>query len=167
MTALWRWRASPSPRRSFFCARQQTASLLVIYEPWDATDRAVTWRSSDSKVAAVDENGLVTAVANGTAVITAEAGGKTASCTVDVADRNVWVEKGGHTYYIGEDGQFVTDYQEIEGSLYIFDGEGRLQKGAITHEGQRFFAARTARCMYRPLPKARRALPITAKTALR
>ena len=92
---------------------QQTASLLVTYEPWDATDRAVTWRSSDSKVATVDENGLVTAVANGTAVITAEAGGKTASCTVDVADRNVWVEKGGHTYYIGEDGQFVTGYQEI------------------------------------------------------
>ena len=44
---------------------------------------------------------------------------------MDVADRNVWVEKGGHTYYIGEDGQFVTGYQEIEGSLYIFDGEGR------------------------------------------
>ncbi len=119
---------------------QQTASLLVTYEPWDATDRAVTWRSSDSKVATVDENGLVTAVANGTAVITAEAGGKTASCTVDVADRNVWVEKGGHTYYIGEDGQFVTGYQEIEGALYIFDEEGRLQKGAITYEGQRFFA---------------------------
>ena len=59
---------------------------------------------------------------------------------MDVADRNVWVEKGGHTYYIGEDGRFVTGYQEIEGALYIFDEEGRLQKGAITYEGQRFFA---------------------------
>ena len=37
------------------------------------------------------------------AVITAQVGGKTASCTVDVADRNTWVEQGGDTYYIGED----------------------------------------------------------------
>lgn len=67
-------------------------------------------------------------------------GGKTASCTVDVADRNTWVEQGGDTYYIGEDGQFVTGYQEIEEKFYIFDEEGRLQKGTITYEGQRFLA---------------------------
>ena len=119
---------------------QEAASLQVSYEPWDATDRAVTWSSSDPAVATVDETGLVTALANGTAVITAQVGGKTASCTVDVADRNTWVEQGGDTYYIGEDGQFVTGYQEIEEKFYIFDEEGHLQKGTITYEGQRFLA---------------------------
>lgn len=118
----------------------ETGLLKADVLPEDATEKTVTWESSDPAVATVDETGLVTALANGTAVITAEAGGKTASCTVDVADRNTWVEQGGDTYYIGEDGQFVTGYQEIEEKFYIFDEEGRLQKGTITYEGQRFLA---------------------------
>jgi len=46
---------------------QLTASVL----PWTATDRTVTWVSSDEAVATVDENGVVTAVGVGTAEITA------------------------------------------------------------------------------------------------
>ena len=118
----------------------ETGLLKADVLPEDATEKTVTWESSDPAVATVDETGLVTALANGTAVITAQVGGKTASCTVDVADRNTWVEQGGDTYYIGEDGQFVTGYQEIEEKFYIFDEEGRLQKGTITYEGQRFLA---------------------------
>lgn len=119
---------------------EETASLQVSFEPWDATDRDVTWKSDNDKVATVDEKGTVTAVANGQTTITATAGGKTASCTVDVADRNVWVEKDGHTYYMGEDGQFVTGYQEIAQKFYIFDSEGRLQTGDIVYDGRHFHA---------------------------
>ena len=45
----------------------------------------MTWKSSDTKVATVD-NGLVTAVAEGTATITVTTadGGKTATCEVTV-----------------------------------------------------------------------------------
>ena len=45
---------------------------------------AVTWRSSDSAVATVDETGLVTGVSSGQCTITAECGGVTASCLVRV-----------------------------------------------------------------------------------
>lgn len=44
----------------------------------------VTWTSSDEKVATVDYNGLVTAVAEGTATITAAAGTGSATCTLTV-----------------------------------------------------------------------------------
>ncbi len=42
------------------------------------------WKSSNTKVATVDSNGLVTAIGVGTAKITFSAGGKSASCTVVV-----------------------------------------------------------------------------------
>ncbi len=51
-------------------------------------DAVITWTSSDPAVAAVDENGVVTAIAAGTAVITAAAGegdgAMTADCTITV-----------------------------------------------------------------------------------
>jgi len=56
--------------------------------PDNATNKAVNWTSSDSAVATVDQNGVVTAVAPGTAVITATAAdgrGASASCTVTVS----------------------------------------------------------------------------------
>ena len=44
--------------------------------------KELTWTSSDESVATVDTNGVVTAVAPGTATITATAGEMTATCTV-------------------------------------------------------------------------------------
>lgn len=49
------------------------------------TEEKVTWLSSDPFVATVTRDGTVTAIANGTATITASAGDKTVSCTVEVA----------------------------------------------------------------------------------
>ena len=64
-----------------------TLTLTATVAPDNATNKDVTWTSSDSTVATVDQNGLVTALARGTAVITATTadGGKTASCTVTVS----------------------------------------------------------------------------------
>ena len=64
-----------------------SATLTATVQPEDATNKAVTWTSSDSAVATVDQNGVVTALARGTAVITATAAdgrGASASCTVTV-----------------------------------------------------------------------------------
>ena len=47
-------------------------------------DRTVTWTSSDDKVATVDANGLVTAVGDGMAQITATVGDKSVTCYVIV-----------------------------------------------------------------------------------
>lgn len=63
----------------------RTQSLGVVCNPENTTDDInVEWTSSDNKVATVDENGVVTAIAEGTAVITAKVGDKTASVTVTV-----------------------------------------------------------------------------------
>lgn len=58
-------------------------TLKATVEPSDSLD-AVTWSSSDSKVATVDANGKVTAIGAGKATITANAGNRTATCEVTV-----------------------------------------------------------------------------------
>ena len=59
-------------------------TLTATVKPDDATDKTVTWTSSNPAVATVDANGKVHAVAAGTATITAQAGDKTATCVVTV-----------------------------------------------------------------------------------
>ena len=61
----------------------ETVTLTATVAPSDATDKTVTWSTSDAKVATV-EGGKVTAVAEGSATITAAAGGKSATCSVTV-----------------------------------------------------------------------------------
>ena len=63
-----------------------TETLTVTYTPADATNKTVSWSTSNSSVATVT-NGVVTAVSAGTAVVTATSAvdsGITASCTVTV-----------------------------------------------------------------------------------
>ena len=59
-------------------------TLTATVKPDDATDKTVTWTSSNPAVATVDANGKVHAVAEGTATITAQAGDKTATCKITV-----------------------------------------------------------------------------------
>ncbi len=60
--------------------------LAAMIFPEGATNKKVLWTSSDQSVAQVDQDGLVSAVAAGQAVITAatEDGGFTATCTVTI-----------------------------------------------------------------------------------
>ena len=63
----------------------ENARLSATVNPDNATDKTVTWTSSDPKVVTV-KDGAVTAVAAGFATIAVQAGDKTATCTVTVTD---------------------------------------------------------------------------------
>lgn len=63
--------------------------LEAIVVPDNATDKTVKWSSSNDAVATVDENGLVSSVYDGTAVITATCGNVSATCKVTVL--GVWI----------------------------------------------------------------------------
>ena len=61
----------------------KTVTLTAKVQPDNATDKTVTWTSSNKAIATVAD-GVVTGVAAGQAVITAKAGDKEATCTVTV-----------------------------------------------------------------------------------
>ena len=65
----------------------QSKTLTVTVSPSNAANKSVNWTSTNSSVARVDANGVVTAVSLGTATIKAEAkdgSGKFATCAVTV-----------------------------------------------------------------------------------
>ena len=67
--------------------RQLTATVL----PANATNKSVTWSSSNAAVATVNSSGLVTGIAAGSATITVttQDGNFTASCEITVSDQGV------------------------------------------------------------------------------
>ena len=75
-----------TPDSAILTKKGETVQLIATVTPGNTLDKKVIWSSSDSSVATVDANGLVTAVSNGTVIITAttEEGGKTATTKVTV-----------------------------------------------------------------------------------
>jgi len=71
----------------------ETKILTATVFPAEATNKTVLWTSNNTLVAAVDADGLVTGVTEGTATITATTvdGGKTVSCVVSVTNRIAFV----------------------------------------------------------------------------
>lgn len=82
--------------------------LTAVISPSNATDKKVTWKSNFPSIATVTQTGCVTGVSNGVAriTVTANDGGYTASCTVNVkavdTRERVTVEKdneGGYEFF--------------------------------------------------------------------
>ena len=73
-----------SPDTLTLAKKGETAQLTAEVTPSYADNKRVTWQSSDEKVATVDENGKVTAVGNGTAIITATSVSGSYTATVSV-----------------------------------------------------------------------------------
>ena len=73
-------------RNSYEMFVGETFTLEATLLPEDADDKTVTWSSSDEGILTV-EDGLVTAVAAGTATVTAQAGEASDVCEVVVKDK--------------------------------------------------------------------------------
>lgn len=75
-----------TPDSKTLTGKGETVQLIASVTPDNAVNKKLTWSTSDSSVAIVDENGLVTSVANGTAIITVttEDGEMTATSTITV-----------------------------------------------------------------------------------
>ena len=73
----------------------ESLGLKASISPADATNKDVTWATSDEKIAKVDENGKVTAVGAGkvTITVTTKDGGFKATCEVTVRNEEVPVVK--------------------------------------------------------------------------
>ena len=73
-------------KTSITLAVDDNETLTATVLPENATNKTVTWGSSDTSVAAVDANGKITAVGlgNATITVTTNDGNKTATCEVNV-----------------------------------------------------------------------------------
>lgn len=108
--------------------QQESKTLTINFTPSNSL-KTVTWKSSAPEIAAVDENGKVTGVSEGTATITATSanGSVTATCTVNVPHKHkmqtvkgyeaTHYEEGLMTYYKCEDCGKL--YSDISGTTEI------------------------------------------------
>ena len=62
-------------------------TLTATVNPSTATDKTVTWSSSNENVVIVNSSGKVSVVGVGTATVTATASGKTANCSITVSPK--------------------------------------------------------------------------------
>ena len=69
--------------------------LTATVAPDNATDKAVSWQSSNPLVASVDQGGRVKGLSEGKATVTATAGGQSASCEVTVSQNVIPVASVG------------------------------------------------------------------------
>ena len=91
--------------------------LEAFVTPWNLTDRSVIWTSSNEKVATVSANGVVTAVAKGTATITvASKLDETvkAECTITVLDNSTTLSGIVHN----ADGQTFFADLDVDSAAY-------------------------------------------------
>ena len=78
----------------------KTQQLTATVFPDDATNKTVTWTSSNAAVAKVSSSGVVTAIRTGNATITAKSGNVSASCSIEVYEIPWYSES---MYCVGRD----------------------------------------------------------------
>lgn len=127
-----------------------TAVLTATVKPDDATDKTVTWSSSDNSVATVDKTGKVTGVKEGKAIITAKAGDKSATCEVTVSNYEFSITPTGADvsgngdavsitvtctgeYSLGDMSPWISEYSRID-NTHLFSI--KYNPGTTTRTGE-------------------------------
>ena len=118
------------------------ATLTATVKPDNATNGTVVWESNAISVATVDNNGKVTAKAEGTAIITAKAGDKTATCTVTVTKADVKVTQitisGKNTLNVNDVATLTADVQpgDVTNKTVVWTSENpdvvKVENGKVT-----------------------------------
>lgn len=107
---------------SITLTQKGTATITAGVGPANATNKTVTWSSSNTSVATVDANGKVTAVGVGTAVISAKAGDLTATC-------NVTVKAATYTY---ENKGTPAGFADVQVGIAVYDASGKDVTSTVT-----------------------------------
>jgi uncharacterized protein YjdB len=109
--------------------RGQSAQLVANVYDTDGDiflGQTIAWESSDTSIVTVDESGLVSSLANGSAIVTATAGGESDSAEVDVTFPIDELHVGAHHACV-----------TVGGSVYCWgnDEKGQLGRGATAASG--------------------------------
>ncbi len=106
-----------------------TAGIL----PENTQDKTITWSSSDTETASVDENGLITGIAKGDAVITASIADIKAECMVHVTE-TLTAANVGDWYY--SDGTWSTelDPSKTPVALVFWAGDPTAHDAALKND---------------------------------
>ena len=129
-------------RDSIDLLKDEMTELKLTYEPLNTTDNVnIIWRSSNTSVAIVN-NGNVTAVGDGEAVITAELGKFTKTCVVKVTDldkivENYELDKSSETILIGEEETITPLYipESLTDSLNIIWSTSNEEVAIVSDKG--------------------------------
>ncbi len=129
-----------------------THQLLSIVMPQDATNQEVTWSTSSAAIATVDDKGLITAIAEGNAIITATTadGSKTAEAkvTISIEKQSVlgltesngfklWPNPAIRTFHLDVDNDLIDAYFQIFNTAgkAMLSGKLSSRKNEISLEG--------------------------------
>ena len=130
-----------------YLEKDGTVPLGTTIEPENAANKDIIWSSSNPEVATVDQNGVVTAIKQGTATIQAknEVSGVFGTQKITVYDStpyeatvNVWVtnqnQKVSYKFYVAKDGTVVNvsdikqNTSNKEGTVFVSSGDIRVIK---------------------------------------
>ena len=125
-------------------SKGETLQLIAIEDASNVICEAVVWKSSDTSVVTVDNNGIVTAVGNGTATITAtttDGTGRKATCQITVEHRyqdGLNLYDDGNLYYF-KDNKIDTSYNGVADyeneTWYVANGKVDTSVNGLANAG--------------------------------